>query len=109
MGYQGGGNRGGGFRRNNSFGGPREMHKIKCAECGEEGEVPFKPRGDSPVYCKDCFMKKKGITPTDKPQENKEEAKDDAAEEAEESKDESEAEEEKVEDSEEESETKEAA
>jgi len=51
---------GGGFRR--SFG-PREMHKIKCTECGNDAEVPFKPREGIPVYCRDCFFKKKGITP----------------------------------------------
>lgn len=51
---------GGGFRRN--FG-PREMTKIKCAECGKEDEVPFKPREGTAVLCKECFFKKKGITP----------------------------------------------
>ena len=56
----GGGNRGGfgggrgGFDRR-----PREMHKATCAECKQECEVPFKPSGDKPVYCKECFMKKK--------------------------------------------------
>lgn len=53
----------GGFRRN--FG-PREMTKIKCAECGKEDEVPFKPREGSAVLCKECFMKKKGIRPSEK-------------------------------------------
>ena len=48
----GGGNRGGGFNR-----GPREMHKAVCAECKQECEVPFKPSGDRPVYCRDCFQK----------------------------------------------------
>lgn len=38
--------------------GPREMHKAKCSECGAECEVPFKPSGDRPVYCKECFKKK---------------------------------------------------
>ncbi len=55
-----GGFRGGGFRR--PFG-PREMTKIKCAECGKEDEVPFKPRDNSTVLCKECYMKKKGIEP----------------------------------------------
>jgi len=79
MGYRdrdsGGGFRsgGGGFRRN--FGGPREMHKITCSECGKEAEVPFKPSDDRPVYCRDCFFKKKGITPR-KPREESEEESD---------------------------------
>jgi CxxC-x17-CxxC domain-containing protein len=39
------------------------MTKIKCSECGKEDEVPFKPREGTPVYCKDCYFKQKGITP----------------------------------------------
>jgi len=35
----------------------REMFKIKCAECGKDAEVPFKPTEGRPVYCRDCFMK----------------------------------------------------
>lgn len=51
-----GGQRFGGQRRD--FG-PREMHKATCADCGKECEVPFKPTEGRPVYCRDCFMKKK--------------------------------------------------
>lgn len=40
--------------------GPREMHKATCSECGKECEVPFKPIDGKPVYCKECYMKKKG-------------------------------------------------
>lgn len=58
-GGRGGG--GGGFRR--SFSGPREMTKITCSECGNEGEVPFKPRPGSAVLCRDCFAKKNGRSP----------------------------------------------
>ena len=47
---------GGGQRR--SFG-PREMHKAVCSECGQECEVPFKPTEGKPVYCKECYAKKK--------------------------------------------------
>ena len=36
---------------------PREMHPVVCAECGKDTEVPFKPTGDRPVYCSDCFSK----------------------------------------------------
>ena len=67
-GGRGGGGGGGGFRRGGGGGGfrrdfgPREMHKIKCAECGNEGEVPFKPREGAPVYCRDCFAKRNGRT-----------------------------------------------
>jgi CxxC-x17-CxxC domain-containing protein len=42
------------------FGGKdREMHKVTCAECGKETEVPFKPDGTRPVYCRDCYVKKR--------------------------------------------------
>ncbi len=39
--------------------GPREMHKAVCADCKKECEVPFKPREDRPVYCRECFSKHK--------------------------------------------------
>jgi len=41
------------------FGGPKEMHKATCAECKKETEVPFKPTEGKPVYCRDCYQKKK--------------------------------------------------
>ncbi|MBS4023220.1 MAG: zinc-ribbon domain containing protein [Dethiobacter sp.] len=46
---------GGGFRSNSR--GPREMHDATCASCGTSTQVPFKPRGDRPVYCSECFSK----------------------------------------------------
>lgn len=39
--------------------GPREMHKTVCSECGQECEVPFKPVEGRPVFCKECYSKKK--------------------------------------------------
>lgn len=51
MAYGGrGGFRGGGFR------GPREMHDITCSKCGKPGQVPFKPEGNRPVYCRECYQ-----------------------------------------------------
>jgi CxxC-x17-CxxC domain-containing protein len=38
--------------------GSREMHDAVCAECGQTAQVPFEPRGDRPVYCRDCFSKR---------------------------------------------------
>ncbi|NLW16285.1 MAG: zinc-binding protein [Firmicutes bacterium] len=35
---------------------PREMHNAICADCGKETQVPFRPSGDRPVYCRDCFQ-----------------------------------------------------
>jgi len=37
----------------------RIMHKAVCADCKKECEVPFQPKGDRPVYCKDCFSKRR--------------------------------------------------
>ena len=31
------------------------MHKAICSECGSKCELPFKPTGDKPVFCSDCF------------------------------------------------------
>ncbi|MEK7085909.1 MAG: CxxC-x17-CxxC domain-containing protein [Patescibacteria group bacterium] len=64
-GFSGGENRGG-----NRFGGgghgghsgsrrpPMEMHQATCAECGKSCEVPFRPSGDKPVFCSNCFKGK---------------------------------------------------
>jgi CxxC-x17-CxxC domain-containing protein len=46
----GGGNRGGGY-------GSRQMYPVVCADCGQQTEVPFEPRNDRPVYCRECFSK----------------------------------------------------
>ena len=34
----------------------REMFKAVCAECSRPTEVPFRPSGERPVYCKECFQ-----------------------------------------------------
>ena len=39
--------------------GPREEHEATCAECGKTCKVPFKPSGDRPVYCRECYQKRK--------------------------------------------------
>ncbi len=48
---------GGGYG-NGGGSGSREMHDVVCAECGQTAQVPFEPRGDRPVYCRDCFSKR---------------------------------------------------
>lgn len=35
---------------------PIEMHRVICASCGRETQVPFVPRADKPVYCSECFQ-----------------------------------------------------
>lgn len=43
----------GGYGRS---GGEREMFTTTCSSCGKPATVPFKPTGDKPVYCKDCYQ-----------------------------------------------------
>ena len=64
------------FKRNNRSGGRRNsgrfagrnsrrpvMYKAVCSECGKDCEVPFKPTGDNPVFCSDCFRSKRDAEP----------------------------------------------
>lgn len=54
-GYSGSGGYGGRGGR-----GEREMFTATCSSCGNEAQVPFRPRGDRPVYCSDCFSREQG-------------------------------------------------
>jgi 23S rRNA pseudouridine2605 synthase len=36
---------------------PRRDYQVICANCGKQTDVPFKPTGVKPVYCKDCYQK----------------------------------------------------
>lgn len=38
-------------------GGDRQMFSVVCSKCGKDCQVPFRPTGDKPVYCSDCFEK----------------------------------------------------
>lgn len=66
-GYGGGGggrsfSSGGGGRSGGGGGfssGPRQMFPATCASCGKQTEVPFKPSGNRPVYCRDCFQQQR--------------------------------------------------
>lgn len=46
-------------QRGGSGGGQRKMYPATCADCGRETEVPFKPREDRPVYCRECYMQRR--------------------------------------------------
>lgn len=37
----------------------RETHTATCGDCGGVAEVPFIPSADRPVYCRDCFAKRR--------------------------------------------------
>lgn len=47
----------GGGRAGGNGGGHRELFQATCSQCGGVAEVPFQPRGDKPVYCRDCFQR----------------------------------------------------
>lgn len=52
---------GGGRSRGDSYSSvhrAREMFKATCSQCGGVAEIPFQPRGDRPVYCRDCFARR---------------------------------------------------
>ena len=73
-----GGNKRGGFGSGRpSFGGgkpsfhrggdrdgaPRELFPATCSSCHKSCEIPFRPSGDRPVYCRDCFGAQEGAAP----------------------------------------------
>ena len=37
----------------------RKMYPAKCSECQADTEVPFEPDPDRPVFCRDCYAKRK--------------------------------------------------
>lgn len=39
--------------------GERVLYDTVCDECGQPTKVPFKPRGDRAVYCRDCYQRRR--------------------------------------------------
>ncbi len=37
----------------------REMFPAVCDECGKQTQVPFQPTSGKPVYCSDCFERRR--------------------------------------------------
>ena len=52
---EGGASSGGGTQGYATARAPRQMFDAVCGNCGQPTQVPFQPRGDRPVYCRDCF------------------------------------------------------
>ena len=50
-----GGSGGGGYRS-----APAQGTPVICSGCGQPTTVPFEPRGDRPVFCRDCYQARKG-------------------------------------------------
>jgi CxxC-x17-CxxC domain-containing protein len=42
---------------------PRQMYPAICSNCGKATEVPFEPRSDKPVFCRECFQERRASTP----------------------------------------------
>jgi CxxC-x17-CxxC domain-containing protein len=59
----GGGYSSGGYNSGGSSGyrdrPPREMFEATCSSCGQVAKVPFRPTSGKPVYCTDCFAKRR--------------------------------------------------
>ena len=57
-----------GFSRDSA---PVERFQATCNECGDVCEVPFKPNGKKPVYCRNCFKgKEEGSSYSEAPRRN---------------------------------------
>ena len=37
----------------------RQMYDATCSDCNTQTQVPFKPAEDRPVYCRDCYQKRR--------------------------------------------------
>lgn len=42
----------------------QQMFPVLCAGCGKQTQVPFEPRHNRPVYCSQCFGKRRGGLPS---------------------------------------------
>lgn len=38
----------------------KQLYEAICADCSKVCEVPFRPTENRPVYCKDCWAKRRG-------------------------------------------------
>jgi CxxC-x17-CxxC domain-containing protein len=41
---------------------PAQGTPVICSGCGQPTTVPFEPRGDRPVFCRDCFQARKSTS-----------------------------------------------
>jgi CxxC-x17-CxxC domain-containing protein len=48
-----------GDARNDDRSREKNFTQAVCTKCGKECEIPFRPTGDRPVYCRDCFSGRK--------------------------------------------------
>ncbi len=38
----------------------KNLFQVICADCKKACSIPFKPTADRPVYCKECFARRRG-------------------------------------------------
>lgn len=38
-------------------------YRAVCADCGREAELPFQPSPGRPVYCPQCFSRRRTVVP----------------------------------------------
>jgi len=62
----------------------KEKHKVNCSVCKKETEVPFKPDGIRPVYCRECFEIQRQKKLIEREQEKKKEEAEEQIEKSEE-------------------------
>ena len=48
-----------------------ELFDATCAKCGADCQLPFKPVGNKPVYCRECFGNKDRYESNDRPSFNR--------------------------------------
>jgi CxxC-x17-CxxC domain-containing protein len=34
-----------------------DLHDATCSSCGNSCQVPFRPNGSKPIFCRDCFKR----------------------------------------------------
>ncbi len=54
----------------------RTFTRVVCSDCSKECEIPFKPSGGRPVYCKECFSKRRKDNPFNANRDNRPEERD---------------------------------
>lgn len=54
-------------KQTNISGRRKNLFQAVCADCQKNCEVPFKPTGERPVYCNECFRSRKSSGKSGKP------------------------------------------
>ena len=42
---------------------PRPQTAVRCATCGQNTTVPFVPRRNEPVLCRECYLNRRKVVP----------------------------------------------